>query len=286
MELKNKVAVITGSTRGLGLAIAKRYSEAGASVVVSSRTVEAVENTVAKLQDMGFQIAAKAGDAGDLKHIQDLAQLAIDTFGKIDIWVNNAGVSAPYGPTIQIDHNVFQRVIQTNILGTYYGSMVALDHFLKQDGVGKLINVLGRGARRPAPMQNAYGSSKAWMLSFSLALAQENKDTNVGIYVFSPGMVDTDLLRKPRVLAGYESKIEPLKTVMRFWANSPDVPARKAVWIASSATDGRTGLHIRVLSPARMILGVLKASLRSITQRPVHPIELEIETISPKNSWI
>ncbi|NOZ28450.1 MAG: SDR family oxidoreductase [Chloroflexi bacterium] len=278
--LTGKTAVITGSTRGLGLAIARAYAREGAAVVISSRSAEAVDRAVTRLRAEARRVTGLPCDVGDMEQVQTLAAHAEETFGGFDIWVNNAGVAAPYGPTAHIPSEGFLRVYQTNILGVYHGSMVAIRRFLAQ-GHGKLINVLGRGARRPVPMQNAYAASKAWVRSFTLALAREYRESGVGIYAFSPGLMDTDLLRRVEAVAGYEGRLQPLKTVMRLWANPPEVPARKAVWLASDATDGRTGLEVRILGPAGMARGVVRDLLRRLLRRPAPPFDLEITTIPP-----
>ncbi len=276
--LDRKVAVITGSTRGLGLAIAQAYAQAGAAVVVSSRTSSAVAQTVESLQAAGLRAAGMACNVAEPGQVQALRQLALDSFGGLDIWVNNAGLSGPYGPTLGSPPERFVQVVQTNILGTYYGSLAAMQHFVAQ-GSGKLINVLGRGDRKPVPMQNAYASSKAWVRSFTLALAKEYKQSGVGVYAFSPGLVDTDMLRHIDVVAGYEEKVSPLRTVLSLWGNEPAVPARKALWLASPATDGKTGLEVHLLNPATATLGIVRAGLRRLTGRAGEPVELVITPI-------
>ena len=170
--LEGKVAVITGGTRGLGLAIARAYIREGAAVVVASRSAEAVTAAVAQLQTPTARIAGISCDVGDLAQVQALKDYALATFGALDIWINNAGIAGPYGATAHIAPDMFTAVLQTNIIGTYNGSWVAMQHFLPRHQ-GKLINILGAGARRPMPMQNAYTSSKGWMKNFTSMLAQE-----------------------------------------------------------------------------------------------------------------
>ncbi len=167
-------------------------------------------------------------------------------------------------------------------MGTYYGSVTALDRFTAQ-GSGKLINLLGRGDRKPVAFQNAYAPSKTWVRSFTLALAQEYKDQGIGIYAFNPGLVDTDMLRKLEAVPGYETKLNPLSTVIQMWGNEPEVPAEKALWLASSATDGKTGLEVKVLTPAVLIRGVLKLLRSKITRQPLPAVPLDITTVTPRN---
>lgn len=276
--LDGKVAVITGGTRGLGLEIARQYAQQGAAVVVSSRTASAVKDAVDAFTAVGWQASGIACDVGDLAQVEALAAHAIEVFSKIDIWVNNAGISNPYGSTMHMTPHEFEAVVQTNILGTYYGSMVAMHHFLGK-GSGKLINLLGRGEKSPAPKQNAYGSSKAWIRMFTLSLAKEYKDSGVGIYAFNPGMVDTDLLRRPSAVSGFEKQLGALKTIIPILANKPEVPAQKAVWLASSATDGKTSLQVRVMGRFGVMRAFAMAGWRRITKGSFEQAELDISTV-------
>ncbi len=96
--LKDKVAVITGGSRGLGFAIAEVYAREGAKIVIASRSLRSVDEAVKKLKLNGAQVIGQACDVADMQQVESLAELAVNTFGRIDIWVNNAGLSAPYGP--------------------------------------------------------------------------------------------------------------------------------------------------------------------------------------------
>ncbi len=278
--LEGKVAVITGSSRGLGFAIAEAYGREGARVVLAARTKNTVEESVKALQAKGYKASGTACDVGEYDQVKALAQYAVKTFGKIDIWVNNAGVAGVYGPTAHIPRERFERVIRTNINGTYYGSIVAMEHFLAQKS-GKLINLLGRGDDGPVKFQNAYAPSKYWVRSFTLGLAEEYKDSGIGIYAFNPGLVDTDMLRQVDSLAGYESKLKPLSTVIRLWGNPPNVPAERALWLASSATDGKTGLVEKVLGRKRIFGGLLREVGRRLRRATMPDTSLTVTTVQP-----
>jgi NAD(P)-dependent dehydrogenase (short-subunit alcohol dehydrogenase family) len=128
-------------------------------------------------------------DVSDLAQVEALAEHATRLYGQFDVWINNAGWAAPYGPAMHISPNTFLRTVNTNIIGTYHGSLVALRSFLPI-ARGKLINVLGRGSDgRTSSMQTAYAASKAWVRSFTASLAADYKDTGVGIYGINPGMM-------------------------------------------------------------------------------------------------
>ena len=275
-QLENRVAVITGGTRGLGLTIAQAYAREGAAVVIASRSVRAVDQAIHMLKQQGARVAGMACDVSDKAQVQALADRAVNTFGRFDIWVNNAGLGAPYGPSAAIPSDRFEAVLKTNIWGNYYGSITAMQHFAPR-GTGKLINLLGRGDSAPVPLQNAYASSKAWLKNFTLALAKEYRRSGVGVYAFNPGLVLTDMLSNLEAIDGYETKMNPLRYVTRLWANPPEVPAQKAVWIASAATDGQTGLQVRVLTPRFMLTGLAREAGRRLTGRaePIAPLQVK-----------
>ena len=206
-----------------------------------------------------------------------LAEHARREFGHIDVWVNNAAVSAPYGPTVSVSPERFMGVIRTNITGVYNGSHAAMRHFLAQRD-GKLISVLGRGDSQTVPFQNAYASSKCWAYRFTLALAKEYQGSGVEVMAFNPGLMLTDFLTRVEVAPGFEDRIKPLGTIACLWGNPPERPAQTAVWLASSSTDGRTGLVVNSLGPSAMVGGVLREGLRRLLGRSAGPVPITIHT--------
>jgi NAD(P)-dependent dehydrogenase (short-subunit alcohol dehydrogenase family) len=279
--LQGKVAVITGSSRGLGLAIAQAYVREGSTVVLSARSKNTLDAAVQEIVAAGGQAIGVPTDVTVPAQMEALADAARTAFGRFDIWVNNAGIGGTYGPTLDLSPEDFTNVVHTNIGGTYTGSLIAMRQFVGQ-GSGKLINLLGRGDDKPVAFQNAYASSKAWVRWFTLALAKEYKDhAGIGVFAFNPGLVDTDLLRRVDVIAGYEKKVAPLSMVIRLWANPPSVPAEKAVWLASPATSGQTGLEVSVLSRRKLFGGLFKEAGRRITRHAAPDTSLTITTIPP-----
>ncbi len=277
-KLAGKIAVITGGTRGFGLAMAKAFAQEGAAVVVSSRSQAAVDQAVALMNSMGASANGLVCDVSDLKQVMALADYTLAKHTRFDVWVNNAGISPEYGPTIHVEPEMFEQTIRVNIMGTYYGSLIAMRHFLER-GSGKLINILGYGSRQPAPMQNAYGSSKAWMVRFTESLAGEYKDSGVGVFALNPGMMDTDLLLDVSVVEGYESRLDRFETVVRILSQPPEKSALKAVWLASSATDGRTGLVEREMSPLKILHNAFGVALNSFFHRPQREINIRVTKV-------
>jgi glucose 1-dehydrogenase len=273
-KMNGKVVVITGASRGLGASTARLFAAEGASVVISARSSLLVEKMSEDLNSSGLSTSAFVCDVSDLRQVEALAQFTLEKYGHFDIWVNNAGISGPYGPTLDLSADQFLGVIQTNILGVYHGSLTAMRHFLSQKR-GKLINILGRGDDEPVPMQNSYGSSKAWIRNFTIALAKEYKKSHVGVLAFNPGLMDTGFLRNVETFKGQEEPLKVMPFLIKTFASSPDRAALKILWLASEATDGKTGLYVRNTSRLGMIFGVFKL----LVPRSKEPVELTITTI-------
>ena len=278
-KLDNKVIVITGSTRGFGLTVARACGREGAAVVICSRRQEAVDAAIVELRASGVTAEGIACDVTELEQVEALGAFAASRFGRFDAWVNNAGWAAPFGPAMHIEPASFLRTVNTNIVGTYHGSLVALTAFL-QEGRGKLINVLGRGSDgRTSPMQTAYAASKAWVRSFTASLADDYKETGVGIYGINPGMMTTDFLTDLTVVSGYEKRLEVMPTIMRMWAKPPEAPAEKVVHLVSAATDGRTGLFVSEMGPVTMAGGALREGVRRLLGRPAEETQVNVQIL-------
>jgi len=278
--LNSKVAVITGGSRGLGLAIARTYAREGAKIVIASRSKHSVNAAVEKLQEDGAQATGLACDVADITRVEELAEHAIQTYGGIDIWVNNAGLSAPYGPTAHIPSLDFLNVVHTNIIGTYNGSVVALRKMSRQKS-GKIINLLGRGDSGSIKWQNPYTSSKVWVRNFTKTLAKEYKGSGIEVIGFNPGLVTTEMLSNVHAMAGYEKKMDPLRIIAPLFGNEVDVPAGKALWLASSDTDGKTGLMVTVLTVGFALHRLASTGLRWLLRRPIKKLDLTISLVEP-----
>jgi glucose 1-dehydrogenase len=279
ISLAGKVAVITGASRGLGKAMADIFARAGAKVVLAARSRAVMEHNAEELKRNGYEAAIFVCDVTNPAQVEALARYAIDTYGHFDIWINNAGVAGPYGSTFDQNEIQFLNVLQTNMLGVYYGSRIAMRHFMPR-GSGKLVNILGRGARQPAPNQNCYGSSKAWARVFTLALAKEYKKSGVGVYALQPGLMETDLLTELVTFKEHEKSLRTLMPMLiRAGGRKPEVAARKALWLVSSATDGRTGLDVSVGSPFAFLAGFLREAVSRLLHLPVRLLDMNINII-------
>ena len=277
--LNGKVAVVTGASRGLGKAIAMLFAQEGAKVVLAARSQKDIEQIATDLRTEGHTAVTFVCDVSDPQQVEALARFALDTFGQFDVWVNNAGAAGPYGATFDLSPEQFLSVLRTNMFGVYHGSRMAMRHFLPRKS-GKLINILGAGSKKPAPNQNAYGSTKAWIRVFTLAVAAETRDSGVGVFALQPGLMETDLLTEVVTFKEHEQRLRDfMPFLIRAAGKKPEVAARKALWLASSATDGRTGLDVSVGSSLTFLLGFLREGLRRLLRLPTRSIVMNVKSI-------
>jgi glucose 1-dehydrogenase len=230
--LAGRVAVVTGSSRGLGFAMARVLGRHGASVVLASRSDTDVAAAVERLRTEGIEAAGRRCDMAELADVEALRDEALG-LGTLDIWVNNAGTSGVYGPTASTPVEDFARVVRTNILGTFHGSRVALPVFLGQ-GHGDLVNVYGQGDQGPVALQNAYASSKRWVRQFTETLRAETKGSGVRVHGMNPGLVITDMLGSVTSQAGYEQRLGGLQVVVGLWGQTPEVAAQPLLRLVTS----------------------------------------------------
>ncbi|GAB2797605.1 SDR family oxidoreductase [Rhabdobacter roseus] len=191
-----KTIVITGSSRGIGRGLAEAFLKRGCRVCISSRSAASVGPATELLQGT-FGSTSVTGVVADVTQYADLLALrehALSTFGRIDIWINNAGLSHPARPLWQLDAATLEAVADTNLKGTLLGSRVALEYLVAQ-GHGQLYNLLGLGSNgMKVPGFALYGSTKYALKYLTDGLIREVKSTPVRVGSISPGMVVTDLL--------------------------------------------------------------------------------------------
>jgi NAD(P)-dependent dehydrogenase (short-subunit alcohol dehydrogenase family) len=255
--LRDRVAVITGASRGIGLHIATAMAQAGAKIVIVSRNMAAIEKVYDQFTRIpGVEVLGWAADVTRYEEVEAAAAQAVARFGQIDIWVNNAGISGPYAATADIPPDRWRQVIETNLVGTFNGTHVALRHMLPRNQ-GKIINLGGAGAWEGARLPtflSAYGSSKAGVLRFTQIVAEEYKGTGLSILALSPGMVRTDMTEHPEALTDEaRATLERMDWVLDTFGSPIEEGAALAVRIASSETDGVTGKLYRV-QPGKLTL--------------------------------
>ena len=252
-----KTIVITGSTRGIGLALARAFLERGCRVVISGRRQESLE---CRLQELAKEYPADSlgGFVCDVQHfdqLQDLWLHARERFGSIDIWINNAGISNYLHMPWDLPPDEMRCVIETNVLGEMYGTKVAMNGFLEQ-GYGALYNMEGMGAKdgRKVAGLSIYGASKAALGYFNDAIFLENKHPGILVGALQPGMVLTDM-----VMSQYENTPQAWEKVKGILtALSGEVDAVAAFLVEKMLANTRNGVRIRYGSTLRILTRMLK----------------------------
>jgi NAD(P)-dependent dehydrogenase (short-subunit alcohol dehydrogenase family) len=264
MDIKDKIIVITGSTRGFGLATAKACLAAGATVVVTGRSHEALDRVLNGMQASG-RTAGFMIDVREEAQVHRLASQVIEKFGRFDVWINNAGYSSAAAMVLDTDPREALDMFLSNDLGAMYGAQTAMQHFLPRKA-GMLVNIYGNGSfLRPATPTAMYGTTKAWLTSFTRSLAKETAGSGVKILGFSPGMMTTDMLTSPRVKG--EKAREQMKNfgfVLRFLGKSPDVAAGQLV--RSIVSQRKEFVEYQMFKPWTPMLGLLRVGWENLTK--------------------
>ncbi|QCX28477.1 SDR family NAD(P)-dependent oxidoreductase [Nocardioides jishulii] len=257
--LRGQVAVVTGGASGLGLGFATVLGRAGASVVISALPDSGVPAAVAQLSAQGITAVGHEGNVADLASVEALRDLALQ-WGRLDIWINNAGAPGIYGPTHQIPPHVFDRVLDANVRGVFHGTRTAVAAMLER-GSGHVVNVWGKGARKPVPWQNAYASSKAWNRSFTRTVRGELKGTGVRVHGFDPGLVKTEMLGEVTVAPGMEKRVQALPYVVGLWGQTPEQAAAPVLRLLIQDRDDHEDLTVPTVV-TRGLRSALKGNLR------------------------
>ena len=207
--IEEQVVVITGASSGIGRAAALRFADRGADVVLVARSGEALEEAAREIEWRGAKSHIVVADVASWEEVQRAAQEAVDAFGRIDTWVNNAAV-ATYGTVAETDVDEIQRVVQVNLMGQIHGMKAALPH-LRAQGGGTIINVSSTLGKRAVPLQAPYVATKHAIKGFSEALRMEEEYHNTGVHVTTifPSSINTPLFTHARAKIDAQPKPVP-----------------------------------------------------------------------------
>jgi 3-oxoacyl-[acyl-carrier protein] reductase len=238
-DLKNKVALITGASRGIGRATAQIFSQHGAKVAINYHSNEAAAQTTLESLTGEGHMVIKA-DISQASEAQRCVDQVVEKLGKIDVLVNNAGTYELH-PLALVDYKQWQeswhRIINLNLLGAAYITFCVAQHMIEQGG-GRIVNVTSRGAFRGEPKSPAYGASKAGLNSMSQSLAQALAPHKIYVYAVAPGWVETDLSESYLLSPDGEAirNQSPLGRVAK-----PEEVARTILFLASEGSEFLTG---------------------------------------------
>jgi NAD(P)-dependent dehydrogenase (short-subunit alcohol dehydrogenase family) len=242
-DLTGQVAVVTGSSRGIGRSIAEQMAKAGAKVVVSSRTAAACDGVVEAITAAGGTAMAIPCNISHPEQLQGLVDRTVAAWGRLDILVCNAAVNPYYGPMATMPDGVYDKVMNSNVKSTFLLSNMAAPHMAAQGG-GSIIVVSSIGGHFGSPTLAAYCISKAAEFALTRSLAVEWGPRGIRANCIAPGLVKTDFARAlwedPQLLANVERN-SPLRRI-----GQPDDIGGVAVFLASRAAAYITGQTIAV----------------------------------------
>ena len=248
-DLTGKVALITGASRGIGQAIAEAYATAGAKVVLSSRKQSGLDEVAATIREAGGEALPIAAHTGDSEAIASLIAQITETYGGVDILVNNAATNPHFGPIMTSEESQWDKILDVNVKG-YFRMAKACAANMKERGGGKIINVASVAGLEPQPGMGIYCVSKAAVLMLTEVLAAELAADNIQVNAIAPGFIKTAF---SRVLWQTESIYQNIiQSVAQNRIAEPEELAGIALYLASDASSFTTGARF-VIDGGQMV---------------------------------
>lgn len=240
-DMTGKVALITGGSRGLGRSMALGFAEAGADVAIVSRNIESCEATAQEVEALGRQAFPYACHVGHWDELDGLVDAVIERFGKIDVLVNNAGMSPLYPSLDQVGEDLFDKVIGVNLKGPYRLSALVGKHMSEGAG-GSIINISSGAAVSPSPNAEPYGAAKAGLNAITRSMAAAYGPT-VRVNCIQAGPFLTDI-SKAWDLEAFEARAKDNIPLQR--GGQPDEVIGAALYFASDASSYTTGAILAI----------------------------------------
>lgn len=206
MELQHKAAIITGAGKGIGKATAIALAKEGVNLGLIARTAEDLESLQQQISgEYGVKVHIASADISNAKEAETAVSNLIQALGSVDILINNAGI-AKFGTLLDMDPSEWERIIQVNLMGTYYVTRAALPHMLEKQS-GDIINVASTAGERGFATGSAYCASKFALLGLTESLMQEVRKSNIRVTALTPSTVNTELAEKAGLKIGDEDRM-------------------------------------------------------------------------------
>ncbi|GAB4346786.1 MAG: SDR family oxidoreductase [Candidatus Abyssubacteria bacterium] len=237
-SLKNKVAIVTGASRGIGEAIARTFAQHGAKVVISSRKQEAIDEVATSIQKSGGEAMAVACHTGNLDMIDALFKKVMDTYGRVDVLVNNAATNPYFGSVLHISESAYDKTFDVNTKGYFFAAQRAGQIMVDQGG-GSIINIASVAGIRASQMQAVYGMTKAAVIMMTKVFAKELGSSGVRCNAICPGLTETHFAKV--LIDTEEIYTVALEGIPLRRHAQPDEIAGAALYLASEASSFTTG---------------------------------------------
>lgn len=237
-DLKGKVAIITGASKGIGESMAQVLAEAGAKVIVSSRKQEAVDEVANALKAQGYEATGVACHVGEMSQLKNLVEKTIEIYGGVDIIINNAATNPVFGPVVNTDESAFDKIMQVNVKAPFELAKLCYPS-MKSRGGGSIINISSIGGLSPEPLLGIYSVSKASLVMLTKVIAKEWGKDGIRANVVCPGLIQTkfsEALWKNDEMLQKSVKHLPISRI-----GQPDDLAGVALFLASDAAAYVTG---------------------------------------------
>jgi NAD(P)-dependent dehydrogenase (short-subunit alcohol dehydrogenase family) len=243
-KLDGKVAIITGAASGMGKATAKLFVQEGAKVVVADIQDELGKETVKTITESGGKAIFVHTDVRKAEDVKNMIKTAVDTYGKLDILFNNAGIEGVMADTLNYPDEVVEDVIATNFKGVWFGVKYGVEQLLKTGG-GVIINTASITGHIGTPYMSAYAATKSAVISLTRTAGQEYASRGVRVNCIAPGSIDTPMLQqafkgRPEALASSAKRI-PMGRI-----GKPEEIAKAALFLASDESSFVTGQTLDV----------------------------------------
>lgn len=243
-SLKGKIAVVTGASRGIGESIARTLAEYGAEVIITNKTMEGLPEVEEAIRAAGGKAVAKACHNGVLSDIEELFKFVEETYGRLDILVNNAAMNFYFGGMLDASEDVWDKTMEVNLKGTFFMCQHGARLMMKNGG-GSIINVASINGIKPALMQGVYSVTKAGVIALTKSFAKELAPDKIRVNALLPGLTDTKFAA---VMVKNEELMEKLLLPMipMHRAAQPDEMSGAVLYLASDASSYTTGATIVV----------------------------------------
>lgn len=245
-------AVITGAGQGIGKSIAARLAKDGFAIVLSDVNEKVLTSTIKEFKDAGYQAEGSVGDVTKPEDQKALVRKAVDTFGSVDVFINNAGV-AHVGPVLDLKEQNMDLLFKVNVYGTVYGIQAAAEQMKNQENGGKIINACSIAGHQSFPMMGLYSATKFAVRGFTQAAAKELAKDHITVNAFCPGIVGTGMWdRIDDVMTNYqgtkkgEAFKQAIESISLGRPEEPEDIANFVSFLASSDSDYITGQSVLV----------------------------------------